>query len=261
MLREEIVVSIPHGGTGIPEEMRALIPHGNNVLWREADLFTNELYTVEGVRTVTCELCRAAIDVNRAPDEMYTEGRRRAEGVIMLSLEDGLDTFREDPSLEQIEKWVRQYHAPFHERLAAETKQDTRFLIDGHSYRSEAAASHPDAGTKRAPVSISNREYCACSAMTTEFFRAFYQNQGYEVSVNDPYPGRYILGTYCNRNVIPGIQIEIRRDLYMDERTLEPDARAIAHFNGIFQRLIDEFCKWDDDHLVKHVTDLSQENE
>ena len=56
----------------------------------------------------------------------------------------------------------------------------------------------------------------ALSSLVGDHFRA----RGYSVAFNDPYKGGYITTHHGQpRDNIHAIQIELRRDLYMDEQT------------------------------------------
>jgi N-formylglutamate deformylase len=257
----EIVISIPHGGTDIPADLRRLIPHDSHTLCNESDLYTERLYALEDARTVSTLYSRIISDPNRAPDEIYTDGRLRALGVVMLSLPEGHDVFEEDPPMEVLHSWVQRFHSPFHEALT-KAACGASFLFDCHSMWSRAAPGHYGAeGEARADIVLGNQYFCTCSAETTQFFSRFFEGRGYSVSINNPYPGRYILGTYCSRLSLPGIQIEINRKLYMNEETLDPREADIAKFNGEFRELVGEFCEWFTGAAPpeeKPMTDLSE---
>lgn len=219
----------------------------------------DQIYTVEGPRILTHPWSRIIGDCNRAPDEIYTEGKKRASGVIMLSDCDGESVFSVDPSIVEMGSWVARFHRPYHDTLEKAVRT-AQFLIDGHSMASVGAAGHLDPGFVRADVDIANREYCSCSAETTLFFVEYFRSLGYSVSINTPYTGRYILGTYWSRIGLPGIQIEVNRKVYMDEATLEPNQSAIRRLNGEFAELIHRFSAWYQGAALpeeKPMTDLS----
>lgn len=259
MKTEEVLLAIPHAGTEIPTDIRARMPHGDETLLREPDLYTDRIFAIPGTQMVLTPYSRIIGDCNRAPDELYTEGRLRAESVVMLSQADGQDVFETDPDIAELTSWIEKFHKPFHESLSAHMSE-AKFLFDCHSLSSVGEAAHIDAGTARADIVLGNRQYSACSAETTHFFRAYFERHGYSVAINEPYPGRYILGTYCSRIATPGIQIEINRKLYLDEKTLEPYESEIKKLNGQISDLISEFCSWYEtsDPRNKPMTDMSE---
>lgn len=261
MNQKDIVISIPHAGTFIPDDIRKRIPHSDHAICNESDLYTDQIYALPDIPTVIAKYSRIIADPNRAPDELYTEGVLRALGAVMLSLPEGTDTFKEDPTIEEMTEWMMKFHAPYHRELfhKATTAQ---FLIDCHSMWSRAAPGHYGTqGDERADIILGNLYFCTCSAETTNFFAAFFAEKGYSVSINDPYPGRYVLGTYCSRIGLPGIQIEINRKLYMNEQTLDPNDTAITHLNFEFAELVSSFCQWyqgPQDTEDKELVDLSE---
>jgi N-formylglutamate deformylase len=79
---------------------------------------------------------------------------------------------------------------------------------------------HKDPGRARAQVVPGDRDGTSCApALTTHVSRHF-EAAGLSVALNDPYKGGYIT-THHGRPAdgIHAIQVELRRDLYMDEDT------------------------------------------
>lgn len=251
-----IVVSIPHASTYIPEDIRVLLKQDEKALMHDPDLYTERIYNADGVVIVEAKHSRIISDVNRAPDEMYTVGMRRSEGVVLLSLTDGSDVFKTDPSLELMEQWVQRFHASFHAELTQAMKHAS-FLIDGHSMWSVGPRSKADSGVLRPDVVLGNRHYTTCDAETTQFFRHAFEHLGYTVAINTPYMGRYTVGVHCSRLGVPGIQIEFSRALYMNEDTLVPHDDAIERLHRQFQDIVDQFSAWHAQRPAPHLCDLT----
>lgn len=244
MKRSDIIVTIPHAGTAIPSDIRPLIKHDDFVIHNESDLYSDRIYTVEGVRIVSTQYSRIISDPNRAPDEIYTEGIMRSLGVVMFNLHDETNVFSKDPSLEAVAEWTHRFHHPFHDDLKR-VLPGASFLIDGHTMWSRGMPGHfGGVRAKRADVVLGNLHFCSCSAETTDFFASFFSEKGYSVAINDPYPGRYILGTYCSRMHLPGIQIEFNRSLYLNEETHESHNENIQRLNMEFDELVTRFTTW-----------------
>ena len=65
----------------------------------------------------------------------------------------------------------------------------------------------------------------SCSAVVIEAVEAILRGNGLTVARNRPYAGGHITASYgCPEADIHALQIEVRRGLYMDERTLMPHA-------------------------------------
>jgi N-formylglutamate amidohydrolase len=73
--------------------------------------------------------------------------------------------------------------------------------------------------------------------------------------------GRFVVGSHCSRRRNPGLQIEMKRSLYLNEETLEPHEQEIAKLHDQIQDLVDEFCCWYTEEVEGkecHMTDLSE---
>jgi N-formylglutamate deformylase len=253
----EIVLSIPHASTYIPDEIRTRMVHADSILNREPDLYTDQIYNIQGPRIVQAKYSRVISDVNRAPDEIYTSGPERSMGVIMLSLSHGQDIFEVEPSLGQLNEWIQEFHKPYHAEVNRALK-GAKFLIDCHSMWSEAPPSRKDAGRKRPDIVLGNRLYTTCDARTTKFFRDFLVEKGYSVEINNPFIGRYVVGTHCSRKGTPGIQIEMNRGMYMNEDSLELYQTKSDKLKEDFGELVEAFCEWDESSdRTTYLCDLS----
>ena len=74
-------------------------------------------------------------------------------------------------------------------------------------------------------VNLGDRNGTSCSAAFTSFLCARFQNLGYDTTINVPYNGAFLTSGYSNpKDKRNSIQIELRRDIYMDELTFLPNA-------------------------------------
>jgi N-formylglutamate amidohydrolase len=89
----------------------------------------------------------------------------------------------------------------------------------------------------------------ACAPEFTGLVREVLTDLGYDVSVNDPYAGAWILQR-CSapEQGIHSLQIEIRRDLYMDETTLECH-EGFARLQKDLSRLMVQMKEFADEQL------------
>jgi formiminoglutamase len=237
-----IVVSVPHASTDVPDDIRPLLACDDRAIKARADLYTDRLYDIPGTRTVRAPYSRMVTDVNRAPDAFFREGRQRMDAVVPLSFSNGTNVYTEDPSPETAREWVRRFHAPYHAQLA-QTLQGASFLLDGHSMRT--TGTKPRAGADNRPdVALGNLHYTTASADVSEFFRERFAALGYTVGINKPFPGRFTIGYHCHRDTLPGLQVELRRELYMNEKTLEPDDAAITRIRDELRAMVGDFAEW-----------------
>ncbi len=141
-----LLVSMPHIGTGIPEELRAdYVPRALAV--EDADWHLDRLYNflpALGASVIRPRVSRYVIDLNRPPDDapMYP-GASNTE-LCPTRFFTGDPLYREGRTPQEQEKLRRRtaYWQPYHDALAAELariKAEHGFVLlwDAHSIRSE----------------------------------------------------------------------------------------------------------------------------
>jgi N-formylglutamate amidohydrolase len=93
---------------------------------------------------------------------------------------------------------------------------------------SRGRAGHKDVGKTRADVVPGDRDGTSCAPALSAAVAAHFTDCGLAVRPNDPYKGAYITAHHGRpAEGIHAIQIELRRDLYMDEAAfvlVEPGA-------------------------------------
>jgi N-formylglutamate amidohydrolase len=111
--------------------------------------------------------------------------------------------------------------------------------------KSVGTAITPDGpGAERPDMVIGDLDGQSCDPAFTAFIAERLSALGYRVAVNDPYKGAEIIRT-CGR---PGenrhsLQIEMKRNLYMDEATITANA-GYAKLKADLRRLVAEVAAW-----------------
>jgi N-formylglutamate amidohydrolase len=178
-----------------------------------------------------CDLNRDADDVSPGavpehPAPRNSDGR----GFIWAITTTGMPTLARPLALDEWRERTA-IHAAYHEALGrALARARARFgyaiLIDGHSMPSRGRLGHKDSGRVRADVVPGDREGQSCSPRLTTHVIHHFEAAGLDVRPNDPYKGGFITAHHGRpQGGIHAIQIELRRDLYMDEDrylTVEP---------------------------------------
>jgi N-formylglutamate amidohydrolase len=229
-----VVVSVPHAGVATHGFESTIAPELD--VRCDADLYVDRLYRIgaEGAPEVSlaARLSRFVCDLNRDPDDVSpgavpehkaprnTDGR----GFIWAVTTAGLPALARPLTLED---WRARtaLHADYHDALAqALARARARFgfavLVDGHSMPSRGRAGHRDPGRVRADVVPGDREGTSCAPALSRLVGEHFSSRGYSVAFNDPYKGGYITAHHGRpADHIHAIQIELRRDLYMDEAT------------------------------------------
>lgn len=255
-----LIFASPHSGQHYPDAMREQLCVPLIDLQRTEDAFMDELIAPgreAGAGIMTARYARGFVDLNRDPLEldrrMFDGPPPRRCGLPGPRVEAGLGCIprvgarghaiyraRLDPA--EGEARLRDVHDAYHLRLSEELKRlraacGVSFLIDCHSMPSRQPGRRP-----LADIVLGDRFGSSCSAKLTGLVEARFRKMGYSVARNAPYAGGYTTLRYGRpRRGIHALQIEIRRDLYMDElRVLRGDAfpRMASHMG----ELVAEIC-------------------
>ncbi|MBC8488127.1 MAG: N-formylglutamate amidohydrolase [Bacteroidetes bacterium] len=263
-MKEPILVSIAHGGWKVPEEIKDIWALTKKDAFHDGDPFTPQIYDFSDKvnAQITMEYYRAAIDLNREPDNIAPEN---PDGLIKSLTCYNVEVYKNGilPNEKLKKLLINKYYYPYHRFLEdAARRDDIRLGVDCHSM---AAVTPPiggeTAGKPRALICLGNLgdingEPCpphnrlSCDTelinfVKEEFIRVF-QHEDVEIDIpavcttNVPYEGGYFEGGYITRKMgyeeIPFFQIEMSRALYLtpkyfDEDTLIVDERRIKDLN------------------------------
>jgi N-formylglutamate amidohydrolase len=252
-----VVVSVPHAGVATAGFAEALAP-GLDVRC-DADLFVDELY--EGGSHgafVRARLSRFVCDLNRHPDDVSARAvpqhpaPRNADGRGFL----WEVTTTGAPALARplrLPEWDarRAVHAAYHGTLEqalqrARAKFGFAILVDGHSMPSVGRQGHSDPGRERADIVPGDRLGTSCAPTLSRLVGEHFRHHGLAVAFNDPYRGGFIT-THHGRPAddVHAIQIEMRRDLYMNEATFERLPERMSWLRGILGELLRKLDAFD----------------
>ncbi len=240
-----LVFDSPHSGVTYPDDFRAAAPF--DALRTAEDTWVDELYAAApslGATMLAAEFPRSYIDVNRdlgdldplLLDEAWPgtlnpgEKTRLGIGLIRRLARPGIPVYDRKLSVAEIKARIDAYYRPYHEELAAildaRHKQfGAVFHVDCHSMASKGSDMTPDGAVQRAGFVIGDRDGTSCSRDFTDIVVTTLRAQGHDVRVNDPYKGVEILRRHGRpREARHSLQVEINRNLYMDEVTREKTA-------------------------------------
>jgi len=237
-----ILITVPHCSTFVPAELRRLMTLREPQIRKMCDPYTDEIFDIPKAYVVKARISRLVTDLNRAPDDIESEAKLTKAGVVVSIDIDGNPIYKTPPSMDMIMERVEKYHDSFHDKIE-EIKPEVRFLIDGHSMRSVGPSTRADAGRERADIVLGNRDYTTCSRQITHKIMRFFEDWGFNVKINDPYKGAYLIGYHCSRRGLPGIQIELNENLYMNEKTRRPYKRKVDELRKIMAALTREIAE------------------
>ena len=234
-----VLLSSPHSGEAFSDDFlahvdlppRALHPLGDGPL----DRLYAEVCT-EGVQLLSARYSRAVVDLNRAPDEIapeqlltpaavqlrITEKVRLGLGVIPGRV-NGRVIRRSRISCEDFRNRIDTIHAPYHTAIdRALASLVERFghalLLDCHSMPS-GLVSH---GGRAVDVVLGDACGMSADPALVELARRCFADAGLFVRLNQPYAGGFITRRHGHPAMgRSALQIEIRRDLFMDESSRE----------------------------------------
>jgi formiminoglutamase len=264
-MKEPILVSIPHGGWRVADEIKEIWALSKKDALHDGDPFTARIYDFSD--RVSCqtvmEYYRAVVDLNRAPDDSAPENK---DGVIKSHTCWDVEVYKPGclPDDELKKVLLDRYYFPYHRRLESWLEsEELKFGVDCHSMAALSPPIEEDAGTVRPLICLGNlgddggnitpefgRITCSTEMigfMCEEFARSF-EHEDLEIeppalsTMNVPFNGGYITRRMGNRT-IPFVQIEMSRALYLqkrffDEDTLEIDDRRIQDLNAKVWRVL-----------------------
>lgn len=178
-------------------------------------------------------LPRAWIDLNRSPAELDPKevdgrvpwpteitSRVRAGLGVVPSRVSGHRLYRRPLRAKEIADRVVTVHRPYHQELASQlerlrARHGAAVLLDCHSMpRASIPVANPPV-----EIVVGDRHGASASSAVTELALSVLRRHGFRVGTNRPFAGGHITGT-CGRpeQGLHALQIELRRDLFLDER-------------------------------------------
>lgn len=239
-----VVVSIPHAGRFYPQDILSAARVDQVDLERLEDRWSDALavgVAATGATIVKAEFARAAADCNRgelqmAPTEMAEAYRHRnwqigqkeraGLGIIPTRLVRKGPIWRQPIDEAEWQRRLQLYHRPYHDALetalvAAHAAHGFAILIDLHSMPS-IGAGHIGHGCD---VIVGDRFGKSSGGWLAELALESYGEAGFQVGLNRPYAGGYILERHAQpaRHIF-AVQLEFDRALYLQpDRSLDPE--------------------------------------
>lgn len=238
-----LILASPHSGTCYPASFQAVLNVPLIDLRRIEDAFMDQLIApgrTLGAGLMAARYARGFIDLNRDPLELDRRMFRgkppracslpgpRVEaglGCIPRVGARGINIYQGLLEPDEVEARLSDIHEAYHEKLASElnrlcTLHGSAFLVDCHSMPSRQPGRRP-----LSDIVLGDRYGASCSPRLASLIERRFRKLGYSVTRNAPYAGGYTTLRYGRPGRgIHAVQIEIRRDLYMDEASVEPGA-------------------------------------
>ncbi|HET7587254.1 MAG TPA: N-formylglutamate amidohydrolase [Gammaproteobacteria bacterium] len=219
---KRVVVSIPHTGTYVPDDIAASFASDAIRSLPMTDWHLHHLYDFLprlGVTTLYATWSRFVADLNRPPTDQPLYPGRFETGIVAEKTFWGDTIYAQAPEAAEVERRKRQVHEPYHRKLAeildAKREKFGRVvLIDAHSVASRASLLH---GELEKEIYLGNRDGVTCGDWLIDHVAERFGDAGLAVSYNDPYKGGYITDHYGRLEGVEALQIEMAERIYMDE--------------------------------------------
>lgn len=238
-----VIVHAPHGSRFIPAELEHTYLLDSNEMTAEknhmTDHFTDILVRgLSGCSTIVNGLSRFVVDVERFPDEreemlavgmgaFYTHGSAR-------------QPIREDAHTQNpaLLEFFRAYSRAFTELVQRTVDHhDRAVIIDVHSYPTHPLPYELHSDEPRPELDIGADETHTSPALIDQVRECFAQLQA---GVNESFHGTYVpLRFYDAKDArVQSVMLEIRRDTYMDEQTVQVHPEGYAALTSSLQSLV-----------------------
>jgi N-formylglutamate amidohydrolase len=224
-----VLLSVPHSGRDYPDWLVRLSRRGQDSLRPLEDPLVDRLVwraQALGIACVVAEAPRAAIDCNRAEDELdpavislppgtgHDGWRVRAGlGLVPGRLAAGGELWRRRIGRAELEARLESAWRPYH-RLVADQLAVLRqshaevLLLDCHSMPWRAG---------QAELVIGDRHGTTAAAFVTDLALRTAGQTGFRVASNDPYAGGHIVAAHgAPLSGIHALQLELDRRCYLD---------------------------------------------
>jgi len=240
--RYPFLISVPHGGTEVPEIIRPLLLLEEEELQYYCDPQTRVVFGFEDrvAAYIDTPISRMIVDLNRPPLPLPL---RDPDGIIKVRTIDGQEVYRprQVPDMHLIHSLLMNHYFPFHQRIdELIDRQPVRVAFDCHSMLPTGSTFQKDAGKVRPLVCLGNNgdrqgrakkgSIATCSTEWITLLADIFTEElpvGSDVAINNPFSGGFISNAHYWHKGIPWIQIEVNRSLYEPDKSSTHSDREI----------------------------------
>jgi N-formylglutamate deformylase len=227
--RYPFLISVPHGGTEVPDPVRPLLLLNDEELRYYCDPYTRVVfgYQARVPAYIDTPVSRMVVDLNRPPLPLPL---RDPDGIIKLKTIDGREVWcpGQVPDMHLIHSLLMSWYFPFHQKIdELIDRHPVRIAFDCHSMLPYGSESQKDAGKARPLICLGNNgdrqgrakkgSIATCSEEWMSTLAGVFRQEfslDKEVAINNPFSGGFISNAHYWHKGVPWIQIEINRALY-----------------------------------------------
>jgi N-formylglutamate deformylase len=246
--RYPFLISVPHGGTTVPDSVRPGLLLTDQELRYFCDPQTRVVFGFQDrvEAYIDTSVSRMVVDLNRPPLPLPL---RDPDGIIKLMTIDGREVYRPGhiPDMHLIHSLLMTHYFPFHQQIdELIDRHPVRIAFDCHSMLPQGSENQKDAGKDRPLICLGNNgdrrgrarkgSIATCSEEWITTLAAVFSEEfllDKEVAINNPFSGGFISNAHFWHKGVPWIQVEINRALYepvspYPRKGEETDQRAIG---------------------------------
>ncbi len=239
-----VLLSVPHSGRDYPDWLITAAVHGRAALQALADPIVDRLAgrtIAAGHGAIIAQAARAAIDCNRAPDDIDlssvdpafpsrpTRRARAGLGVVPERSAQHGALWKTPLSTADLRGRIDEAHAPYHQ--AIEQTLDALAIANGQALLLDCHSMPARQG--QAELVIGDRHGRAAASWLTRDAARIARAAGWVVAINQPYAGGFIVERHGKPEAgRHALQLEFCRATYLDG-----DARPSAGFDRASQLL------------------------
>ncbi len=242
-----LLVSLPHDGTFLPDDMAATMT-ASALRLPDTDWFVSRLYGFArklGASMLIPRYSRYVVDLNRPPDDVSLYPGQNTTGLCPTVQFNGEPVYLDGraPDAAAIATRVERYWKPYHAALAAELERlrglhGRVVLWEGHSIRSVV----PFLFDGRLPdFNVGTASGASCSAQLQQRLVDVLEAQAdHSFVVNGRFKGGHITRHYGRpAHGVDAVQLELAQSTYMDEAELLYDTARAAPTQALIRRLLE----------------------
>jgi N-formylglutamate deformylase len=240
-----LLVSVPHDGRVLPDDIAMTMTEaGKNI--PDTDWHVSKLYEFArglGAATISAQLSRYVVDLNRPADNTALYEGQVATGLCPPQTFDGQDIYSDGTSIDiaaRVEKFWKPYHAKIADTLA-QFRQLHGFALlwDAHSIASRV----PRLFDGELPIlNIGTWGGRSCDADIASDVIGIAEDSPFEAVANARFQGGYITRHYGRpADNIQAIQLEMAQRAYMDEAKRDYDDAKASELRDTLERMLTAF--------------------
>jgi N-formylglutamate amidohydrolase len=233
-MENNLLLHIPHSSINLPDIFMDRLLISQDYLQSEldilTDLYTDELFNIDGCRIVKSNYSRLFFDTERYSDDAIESMSKLGMGAIYTKTTKGDLLIKIDD--EYREFVLSNFYDKHHKELENKTEEILNKFgkcinIDGHSFSKELVNTIRNTNKDDYPDFCIGYEEKFCDRKIIDVIVQAITEKGYTYAINYPYAGSIVPNKYYkekNRNV-KSVMIEINKRIYMNAETCRKSDR------------------------------------